>query len=223
MYRSMPPRWTRARSRVKAVGPTARSVLPQFWRRLRRLGACARGASSIDFAFSASILITAMAGTFEFATVSFVNSAVEGALREAARFGMTGFAFPGETRAEAIRRIVEERTFGLVSVSPESFSTKVYPSFALVGQGEPFTDNAPANGEYDTGELFDDLNSNGEYDADLGVEDSGAAGQIVLYRIDYQVPLITGLMSTLLGKDAFSLTASIVVRNEPFPGAGGGA
>ncbi|MSP67118.1 MAG: hypothetical protein EXQ96_03265 [Alphaproteobacteria bacterium] len=187
---------------------------------LRRMVSCRRGASAIDFAFSASILVAAMAGALEFSGAVFVNSAVEGALREAARFGTTGFAFPGETRADAIRRIVGERTFGMVTVLPESLTTKVYTSFALVGKGEPFTETAPANGRYDLGELFDDVNGNGQYDADLGV--AGAAGEIVLYRIDYEVPVLIGLMSNILGKSAHSMTASIVVRNEPFASAGGG-
>ena len=96
----------------------------------------------------------------------------------------------------------------------------VYPSFSDVGAGEDYVDGN-ANGSYDAGETYTDSNGNGAWDSDIGVAGAGDTGDIVLYRISYDWPLLTPFASQFMGDSgAFTLQASIAVRNEPWTAGG---
>lgn len=191
---------------------------------LRRfLGDC-RGAAAVEFALAGLLIVTTAVGLIELSMILFVNSLMEGGLREAARYGVTGYS--GElTREAEVLAVVGRHTQGLVDMDEVALRALVYPGFADVGQPEPFTD-ANGNGRYDAAppaEPFVDVNGNGQWDADMGAAGLGGPGDIVLYTLDYDWPLITGLLDGLIGRDGkMPLSASIVVRNEPFGTAGGG-
>lgn len=175
------------------------------------------GASSLEFAFVAMPFILTVVGIIEVAMILFVDVLLEGALRDASRFGITGQMPPSMTREAMIRKIIDDRTMGLVNMSKVKIETLSYSSFANVGKPEPFTDQAPLNGRYDTGEPFTDVNGNGKWDADQGKSEAGGSGAVVLYRVSYDWPLLTGLLAPLLGSNGYvHLRVSTAVRNEPF-------
>lgn len=183
------------------------------------------GVAAIEFAFVGMLIVTTAIGVVEFAMILFVNSLMEGGLREAARHGLTGFSGGETTREEEVLSIVDRHTQGLVDMTAVELDTLVYPGFADVGQPEPFTD-ANGNGQYDgdPAEDYTDVNGNGQWDADMGAAGLGGPGDIVRYTLSYDWPLMTGLLGDLIGRDGkMPLSASIVVRNEPFGAAGGGA
>jgi hypothetical protein len=153
----------------------------------------------------------------------FTTTLMEGALREASRYGITGQESDPGARLARIIEIIEEHTIGLVDISAADVEVVVYPGFDKIGAGEEFVDGN-GNGVYDLGETFTDENDNGVYDDDIGVPGPGDAGAVVLYRIRYDWPLLTPVFSKMLG-DAVSvpLSASIAVRNEPWESEGGGS
>jgi hypothetical protein len=117
-----------------------------------------------------------------------------------------------------IRKIVKDRTAGLIDMNKVKIETLVYQNFSDIGKPEPFTDQAPFNGVYDVGEPFVDVNGNGKWDADMGAAGVGGPGAVVVYRVSYNWPLLTGLMVPLLGSGGYvHLSVSTAVRNEPFP------
>jgi Flp pilus assembly protein TadG len=177
------------------------------------------GASAIEFALVAMPLILTIVGIIEVALILFVDVLMEGAVRDAARFGITGYAPAGTDRATQIREIVRKRTVGLIDMSKVRIETLVYQNFSDIGKPEPFTDQAPFNGRYDAGEPFVDINGNGKWDADMGAAGVGGPGAVVVYRISYDWHVLTGLMQPLMGyAGVIHLTVSTAVRNEPFPG-----
>ncbi len=183
-----------------------------------------QGVAALEFALLGALIVTLAVGIIEFAMILFVNTLMEGGLREAARYGVTGFSGGAATRQEAVLAIVGQHTRGLVDIEEVSLETLVYPGFAEVGQPEPFTD-ANGNGSYDgaPAEPFTDINGNGVWDSDMGAAGLGGPGDIVLYTLSYDWPLMTGLLDGVIGTDGrMPLDASIVVRNEPFGAAGGG-
>ncbi len=189
---------------------------------LARLASCREGATALEFAFALPVVLLLIIGMFEVAVIMFVNVSVEGALREAARFGITGEAPAGTTREQAIVDTVERYTFGFVDMDAAEISFKVYDSFNDVGQPEPWTDDN-GNGVYDPGEDFEDLNGNDSWDADRGIAGVGASGDVVLYEIDYSWGLMTPYLSSLLGQNGIlDMSASIAVRNEPYDFTEGG-
>jgi len=183
-----------------------------------------QGIAAIEFAIMAPVLILIITGIMEVAMVLTVSSLLEGGLRDAARFGITGSAPGGTTREDQIKKIIGDATIGLVDMTTATIDTLVYPSFGDIGQPEPFVDQN-SNGTYDMGEPFTDINSNGVWDADMGAAGLGGPGEIVLYKIKYDLGLMTPLLSAIMGgaDDKVTLRASIAVRNEPYPDTSGGS
>ncbi len=195
-------------------------------RALRRFAKDKTGSPSLEFAFVAMPLFLLVAGIIEFGAILLIMALMEGGLRDAARFGITGQEPDGSSRLERILAVVERHTVGLVDMNEATIETLVYPSFSDIGRGEPFVDGN-GNGSYDAGETFDDENGNAVFDADIGEDGVGGAGEVVLYRIRYDWPLLTPLLDHVVGQDGlFALSASVAVRNEPYdidgPPAGAG-
>lgn len=170
------------------------------------------GSALIEFALAGPMMLTAIIGTMEIGMVLTVRALMEGAVRDAARFGVTGQS--DAERLTIIGDIIESRTIGLVKMDEATVDILTYGDFEDIGAPEPFVDGPPYNGVYDAGESYTDINSNGQWDPDQGKKTAGGASQVVLYRIFYKPPTLTGLFDDLFGK--VSLTASIAVRNEPW-------
>jgi Flp pilus assembly protein TadG len=167
---------------------------------------------------AASVLFLTISGIIELSMVMFLQSLVEGGLREASRYGITGDVPVGVTREARITEIVQENLIGLIPMANVTITYKVYPSFGDVGKPEPFVDASPVNGKYDAGETYTDINGNGQWDADMGAAGLGNAGDIVLYTINADWPLITPMVAPLFGHDGkVTISASVAVRNEPYP------
>ncbi|MHA1566957.1 MAG: TadE/TadG family type IV pilus assembly protein [Alphaproteobacteria bacterium] len=174
-----------------------------------------RGSAAVEFGLIAPLFILMIVGIVEVGTTLFVGALMEGAIRDASRYGITGQ--DGANRAQVIRDIIEERTIGLVDINIATIQTQVYESFEAVGSAEPYTDDNPANGTYDVGEAFVDVNQNSQWDSDQGKDGVGEPGEIVLYTVDYNLPMLTGYVASHLGSGGhIGLSASIAVLNEPF-------
>jgi Flp pilus assembly protein TadG len=186
--------------------------------RLKRLAACQSGTAILEFAFALPVVLMLVTGTIEFAILSFSTTLLEGGLREAARYGITGLNANDGSREARIVEIVNEHAAGLLTITTDDVETLVYQDFADIGEPEPYTDSN-GNGAYDSGEPYTDVNCNGQWDADRGAHGTGAGDEVVLYRVTYQHHTITGFLDPVIAPSgAIPLQASIAVRNEPFPG-----
>lgn len=179
---------------------------------LRGLRRDRNGNAAVEFGLLAPLFVLSIVGVMEVGMILGVQSLMEGAVRDAARFGVTGQ--DDTERLEIIGDIIANRTIGLVDLDEAQVDILTYGSFDDVGAPEPFVDAAPFNGVYDPGEAYSDINGNGQWDPDQGKKGAGASSEVVLYRILYDVPSLTGLIDHLLG--GISLSASIAVRNEPW-------
>lgn len=202
---------------LQARKRTARAALGG----LRRFGRAQSGAAVIEFALALPPLILLIIGMFEVAVVMFVSTSVENGLREASRYGITGSPPTTGTRQDQILAIIEANTFGMLDPDTTTITFMKYASFQDVGQPEPFVDTpAPSplhNGKYDLGENYTDVNGNGKWDEDRGIVGVGNSGEVVRYKVDYEWRLMTPLLSDMLGDSGvFHMTASVVVRNEPY-------
>ena len=174
------------------------------------------GATIVEFALIAPTLMLFVMGIIEVAMVLFVSMLLEGSVREAGRYGITGYVYQGFDRIAIIRKIVEQNTIGLVDMEKVKIETLTYQSFSAVGQPEPFNDTY-GNGQRDAGEAFYDVNGNGTWDDDMGVNGAGGPGDIVVYTITYDWPLLTTFLGDLMGRAGImQLSASYAVRNEPW-------
>jgi Flp pilus assembly protein TadG len=200
-----------------------------------------RGVAIVEFALVFPILLLMTFGAVEIGLILATQSTLEGGLKEASRYGITGQSPSDATRIEKIRAILDSHTLDLVKMSEATFTVKTYPSFSMVGQPEPFVDgeqynedgstNPCFNGKFDDplttsceGEKFlTDTNGNGHWDADIGTSGAGAGGEVVSYSVVVPWHIMTPAFGDLFGYKCgakwcygvFPLRATIVVRNEP--------
>jgi hypothetical protein len=173
------------------------------------------GSAAIEFAFTAPLLIMTIVGIMEFSMIMFLNAALEGGLRDAARFGTTGYTPAGFNRKEVIIQKLQDSSLGLIPIEDENVTALAYSNFSEIGQPEPYIDSSPANGQYDVGEAFTDVNANGQWDADMGMPGLGGPCAVVVYRVETEWRLLLGLLAGAIGNPVM-LNASTAVRNEPY-------
>jgi Flp pilus assembly protein TadG len=183
-------------------------------RRLRGVPADQRGQAIVEFAFLAPIFIALLAAILEFSGIMFVQAILEGAAREASRYGITGQLPENVSREEQILAIVEENTYGIVDMDELQMETLVYDDFGDIGEPEPYTDDNE-NGVWDNDEPFTDINGNGTWDPDMGAAGLGGPGDVVVYRMSYDWNIMIPLFRPFFG-DAITMRSNIAVRNEPF-------
>jgi Flp pilus assembly protein TadG len=174
------------------------------------------GVTATEFALVVPIAMSLICVFIDAMMVMFVQTAVEGGVREASRYAMTGYTEPGKTREQRIAEIVKEHTFGLIPDEHMTVTIRVYKSLQDVGKPETYTDTN-GNGRYDAGEPFIDQNGNGQWDADMGVANSaGGPGDVVSFNVEYRWDLWTPLAAAIWTGGTITMAASVVVRNEPF-------
>ena len=172
------------------------------------------GKAIVEFALVAPIFLGITLSIFEFSGIMFVQTLLEGGAREASRYGLTGQQPEGISRDAMILQIVSENSFGIIDVDDLEMTTLVYDNFGEVGQPEPFTDEND-NDAYDAGEPYTDVNGNGSWDDDMGAAGLGGPGEVVVYEMRYDWPIMIPLFQPFFG-DHVRLQANIAVRNEPF-------
>ncbi|HYN38213.1 MAG TPA: TadE/TadG family type IV pilus assembly protein [Rhodospirillales bacterium] len=189
---------------------------PTRRRRWRALGRDDAGSPAIEFALAAPIFLLVAAAFVDFGIYMLVQVLIESSLRDAARYGITGQTPANGDRLAEMLGILERGTHGLVDVDQIELTIQAYPTFSDVGAGEDFVDGN-SNGVYDLGETFKDCNGNGARDADRGTGGTGNSGDVVSYRIDYDWPMWTGMLTPLIGHAGkLHIQASTAVRNEPW-------
>lgn len=190
--------------------------MKRWFERLKDLGGDRSGSVAVEFSFSIIPLAMLMVAIIEFGMIQFTGVLMEGALRDASRYGITGLEEDGTSRLERITELVSDHTLGLVDLESAELNVLVYPGFGKIGSGEEFVDG-DGNGVYDEGETFTDENGNGVWDKDIGMAGPGESGEIVVYRIRYDWTLLTPFAGSFIGSDGkFPIRASIAVRNEPW-------
>jgi hypothetical protein len=192
----------RPRARAKGSDPARRAIIDD------------RGKAIVEFALVAPIFLGVTLAILEFSGIMFVQTLLEGGAREASRYGLTGQQPEGISRETMILQIVSENSFGVIDVNDLDMTTLVYDNFEEVGQPEPFTDEN-GNDAYDEGEPYTDVNGNGGWDDDMGAVGLGGPGEVVVYEMSYDWPIMIPLFQPFFG-DHVTLEANIAVRNEPF-------
>ncbi|MEQ8442769.1 MAG: TadE/TadG family type IV pilus assembly protein [Alphaproteobacteria bacterium] len=173
-----------------------------------------QGSASVEFAFGVPALLAFFITIAEVANLIFLSATLENAVLHASRYGITGAQTgTAATRIDRVLEIIEEQTFGQIPSADLTVETLVFSQFSDIGQAEPFADEN-GNGTYDEGEAFSDINGNAVWDSDIGTAGLGGAGDIVLYRVRYVPPSLTGFGDWAM--NSIELSAAVAVRNEPF-------
>jgi hypothetical protein len=195
--------------------------------------------STIEFAIAGPIVLIIICLVLEMGFLLTGGIFLEIGARAAARAGITGGTSSGgasETREAMIRRIITSyvcpssipgstnalcfwTTQGGVALqdgSPLVLAMLAYADPRNIGVSEPYSDIKPANGRYDTGETFTDVNGNGKWDADMGRTTAGGASDLVVYTVQMPQLVLNPFLRATVGGSVFRHTATLIVRNEPF-------
>lgn len=185
-------------------------------RLLQRFKKTESGATALEFAIIAPVVMLLLFGIIEFAIIMAVYNVMEGATAVSSRLGKTGYTAGGMTREQTIIDSIKQRAGTLIDSTKLTLTSKFYKQYDQINDPEPFID-ANHNGVYDTGETFTDINGNGHWDADMGASGYGSAGDVVVYTVSYPWSITTPIMSNLMGSNGvYTITTHAVVKNEPY-------
>ncbi len=180
--------------------------------RLRALPTDTSGATLVEFALVAPILLLLLMGMFDMGYNYYVQSQLQGAVLRAARdSGIEG----AENQRAAIDERVTEAVRDIMPHAKIEFDRRAYAKFADVEQPEDFTD-INRNNICDDGEPFEDANGNGQWDEDRGAAGMGGARDVILYivNVTYRRPI--GVTKFIGLPENFTTTATTVLRNQPW-------
>lgn len=171
-----------------------------------------RGATMVEFALAAPILILLLCAAFDFGYAIYARAVLQGAVQNAGRdAGLES----GASNLDTIDGFVIAQVKNLVPQGTVLTSRKNYKTFNDVSKPEDFVD-ANSNGEYDDTECFTDVNDNGNWDEDRGEDGQGGADDVVLYTAVLSYDRIIPFWRILGGSPKAEIAASTTLRNQPF-------
>lgn len=183
----------------------------------RFIAADRRGATAVEFALGLPILLSLIMGGIEIGYSAYAQSVLSGAARDAARIGLTGAGTREQRIASRIAALMQ--AFPKTGSAQVVVDSRVYASFEDVDRPEPWVDG-DGNGACNAGETFQDINGNNRWDRDMARTGLGGPGEVVAYEISYPLQPLFGFLGTFTGGDrAVNLTATTIIRNEPFGAA----
>lgn len=179
---------------------------------IRNLKRDLHGATLLEFALLAPVLLMLLMGMFEMGYNYYMQSQLQGAVQKAARDStietISGNTVATDARvSKAVRRIVPNATMG--------FSRRAYSSFNDVHRPEDFTD-INDDGACNDGEPYEDANDNGLWDEDRGSAGGGGARDAVLYVVTVSYPRAFGAAKLIGLSETFTTEAVTVLRNQPW-------
>ena len=173
------------------------------------------GATVVEFAIIAPVLVLLIMGTVELGLMAGAQAILNDAVFVGSRTGKTGYKATGQTQAQTIQAGIKKAASALLDPAKITLTSTSYPDYSYL-KPEPFTDTNK-NGKWDTGEAYTDLNSNGKYDNGVGTSGTGNSGEIVSYTATYSWKLFTPVLKRFVGTNGVvPLKSSVVVKNEPY-------
>lgn len=172
----------------------------------------ARGATMVEFALLAPVLLTLLLGIFDLGFNVYTTTQLEGAIQKAARDSSIEGA---GTLEAAIDAKVRAAVHDVVPNAKVTFARRSYATFGDVSRPEDFTD-VNKDGLCNDGEPFEDANGNGSWDEDRGRAGFGGARDAVLYTVDVSYPRVFPV-AKLIGLPPVQTTQAVtVLRNQPY-------
>jgi Flp pilus assembly protein TadG len=147
-----------------------------------------RGAAVVEFAIVASVYLLVLIAIIEFGVMFWASLTMQYAVREGARYAITGQAEPASTRYQSVINKIQVSSMGLWG--------KVSPVITVrIDNGAPAS--YPNSSDYTAG-MF------------------GTAGQIVVLQVDCKWPLLTPLIQPFFTGGQYRFSVAATMRNEAF-------
>lgn len=177
----------------------------------RRLARDTKGATLVEFAFVAPVLVLTMFGIFDLGYKSYVASNLQGALHEAARMGTVGNKTTAQIDAHIQSRLREFSRGATIVITHKS-----YLDFTGVQIPEVITSDTAPVGQYNAGDCYQDANANNAYDTDRGKSGMGNSEDVLHYSITMTYPRLFPLTKIMGLSSTDTVASSTVFRNQPY-------
>jgi Flp pilus assembly pilin Flp len=180
-----------------------------------------RGATIVEFAFVLGPLLLLLLGGFELAYESYLRSALQGALTDAARRASVQdpvFSQAGATIEEKVEASILDIASAIAPDAQVEVTQQSYFDFSVVGHPEQLMSDENGNGQYDAsdGDCFEDANSNGTFDTDRGAAGGGTSDDVVFYRAEVTAPRLLPVETFTPFAGNFTITLETAIRNQPY-------
>jgi Flp pilus assembly protein TadG len=183
-----------------------------------------RGATMVEFAFVAPVMIMVMMGLSDLLYQTYARSILNGALQKAARDGTIQGA---AEQADVIDLRVMDVMGRLIGTTTQSCATTPapatwcatrtsYTSFAQAGP-EPYNDENNDNIRQST-ECYSDVNNNGKWDATPGpgADGQGGASDVTVYTMRITYTRIFPVSSLFGWPTTQTIVGSTLLKNQPY-------
>lgn len=181
---------------------------------VRRLSQDCQGATIVEFAFVAPVLITLLMFLFDAGFHLYASSILGGEINAVGRSSTLESA-DDEGRDELDARVTEQ-VQRLVPHGRLEYTRTAYRSYERAqAKAEPFKDSN-GNGACDNNEVFEDENGNGMHDLDAGESGGGGARDVVIYTAELSYDRLFPLAGLLGWDQEVTISSSTILRNQPF-------
>lgn len=181
-------------------------------RLVRGLRGDVRGATLVEFAFVAPVMLFLIMGLGDVLFQAYMQAVLSGAVQKAGRDstleGATATSIDNGV-ISAVKKLLP----GAIIPPP---IRKNYENFTNVAP-EPFVDGNH-NGIRDPRECFTDINGNGQWDSDPGVNGFGGASAVQLYTVSVTYARIFPVAGLFGVSKTITLSASTLLKNQPYSG-----
>ncbi|ODP38506.1 TadE/TadG family type IV pilus assembly protein [Sphingomonas turrisvirgatae] len=188
--------------------------------RLPGLAGDRAGVTVVEFALVAPVLCLVLLGAFDISHTLYARAALQGIVQKTARDSSLE---SGADTAEqtALDNKVKDQVRALANNATIDITRRFYRTFseAAAAKAEVFTDTN-GNGRCDAGEPYEDANGNSNWDKDGGSAGQGGAKDATLYTVTMTYPRFFPIYKLVGGSDTTKLTASTVLRNQPYSDQG---
>lgn len=177
---------------------------------MTRLGACREGASAVEFALVAPVMLMLMMLIFNLGQLVYGKVLLNGAVEQAARASALETA--NTSAADTLVRTIVGRVLTNATITGTRIS---YFDFADIGRPERWND-VNNDGNCSGGESYVDENRSGGWERDVGTTGNGGAGDVVIYTVTaaydplFRVPFAPGSWRRT------TLRAVAVRKNQPY-------
>lgn len=183
---------------------------------LRKLCGEQSGTTLVEFAMIAPVLCLLLMGAFDVAHSLYLRTVMEGIMQKAGRDSTLETSSDNSVQ-DALDDEVKAQVRKLVKNAEINTDRRFYRSFAEAKSAKPETFNdSDNNGSCNGGEAYEDTNGNSVWDADGGNEGQGGAKDAVLYTVTATYDSLFPLWKMINGSQDKSVTASTILRNQPY-------
>lgn len=174
------------------------------------------GATIVEFAMVAPVLGLVLLGSFDIAHSLYIRATLQGVVQKTARDSTLESGLESGAQA-ALDAKVTAQVKALANNATVDITRRFYRTFtdAAAARAESWTDTN-GNGVCDQSEPYEDANGNNIWDRDGANAGQGGAKDATLYTVTVTYPRMFPLYNLIGGSKATKITASTILRNQPY-------